>query len=929
MSANRNRNLVFFLAIGAAIVFNYFSGTFNSGIRQSPMDDNAYRHLQLENGLEVMLISDVEADRAAASLDVNIGSLQDPKDRPGLAHFLEHMLFLGTKTYPEAGEYQKFIGQHGGSHNAFTAQEHTNYFFEIDPAQLKPALDRFSRFFYEPLFTEDYVQREKEAVNSEFRSKYKDDFRRVQYAVKAIMNPEHPASQFATGNLETLSDTDSSKVRDELLEFYDKYYSANIMTLAIYGPQSLDELESWVREQFTPIENRQAQRPVYDAELFADGTLPLDMKLKPVKDLLRLNMHFPMPESLSKYKSKPSHYLGHLIGHEGEGSLLAYLKEKGWAESLSAGLSSNTRSNSMFQISIALTAEGLKNTDTITEQTFAYINLIKEQGVDKWIFDELKQIDEMHFRFQEGRSPVSLVQQLTMNMHIYDVDDYLQGDYVWSDFDTDLLQTYLDRLVPENMLRVTSSQAFETDKTDPWFAAPYSTQPISPEFIAKLNEAKPLNGLAIPAPNPFIPEDVSLQDTTADTVPSVIKQENGLTLWHQQDMSFKGPQSSVYITMRTPLSQQSAKEQMLLDAWVSLLNDKLNTFSYPAQLAGQGFSLYNHMRGIGVRLYGYRDKQDVLLAQIIEEMKTYQPKQDKWDQTKQELQRAYQNNLLKKPYERSMSELSQFMLTPSFDEQALLDALMASNLEDLVSFQKAFWQELDVVVLGHGNISAAQLNTTGDLIRKSLLIETDAVKVARKQVTQLNAGQINQAVNAQHKDSSMTLYIQGTSEDLKERAKAGLLGQMMHAPYYTYMRTERQYGYVVFATPYPMLEQAGLAFIIQSPTAQSQHLLDETERFMQSFELQLLSMKEDAFTAHKQGLIQRLLEKPKNLREKTNRFWREIDRENTDFNTAESIAAEVEKLTKEEVHQYYEQNIMSPEARRLLLAYDQKGESNS
>ena len=170
-----SRNKTFFLAVILAVAFSFFRGTFDSQPVVSDNDHKQYRYLELDNELRVLLISDDQADHGAASLDVHVGSLQDPKARPGLAHFLEHMLFLGTKTYPTAGDYQSFISQHGGSHNAFTAAEHTNYFFQIDGEQLQGALDRFSRFFHEPLFTEEYVQREKDAVHSEFKSKYKDD----------------------------------------------------------------------------------------------------------------------------------------------------------------------------------------------------------------------------------------------------------------------------------------------------------------------------------------------------------------------------------------------------------------------------------------------------------------------------------------------------------------------------------------------------------------------------------------------------------------------------------------------------------------------------------------------------------------------------------------------------------------------------------
>ena len=136
---------------------------------QSPNDDRDYRYLTLPNRLPVILISDPQTDMAAASLAVRVGSLANPPQHEGLAHFLEHMLFLGTAQFPDPGEYQTFINTHGGQHNAYTALDHTNYFFEIEPTQLEPALDRFSQFFIAPLFNADYVIREREAVEGEYR----------------------------------------------------------------------------------------------------------------------------------------------------------------------------------------------------------------------------------------------------------------------------------------------------------------------------------------------------------------------------------------------------------------------------------------------------------------------------------------------------------------------------------------------------------------------------------------------------------------------------------------------------------------------------------------------------------------------------------------------------------------------------------------
>jgi insulysin len=142
------------------------SGAIAEQIIKSANDQRQYRHIKLDNQLDVLLISDPTTDKAAASLDVYVGSYQNPTDREGLVHFLEHMLFLGTKSYPNPGDYQTFISEHGGSHNAGTGLENTTYFFDIDFNYLEQALDRFAPFFSTPNFDAKYVDRERNAVES-------------------------------------------------------------------------------------------------------------------------------------------------------------------------------------------------------------------------------------------------------------------------------------------------------------------------------------------------------------------------------------------------------------------------------------------------------------------------------------------------------------------------------------------------------------------------------------------------------------------------------------------------------------------------------------------------------------------------------------------------------------------------------------------
>lgn len=113
----------------------------------SPEDQRAYRVFTLDNGLTAILVHDPLTDKAAASMDVHVGHFSDPADLPGLAHFLEHMLFLGTAKYPDEGEYAAFLNSHGGSSNAYTSTEDTCYYFDVTKDHLEGALDRFAQFF--------------------------------------------------------------------------------------------------------------------------------------------------------------------------------------------------------------------------------------------------------------------------------------------------------------------------------------------------------------------------------------------------------------------------------------------------------------------------------------------------------------------------------------------------------------------------------------------------------------------------------------------------------------------------------------------------------------------------------------------------------------------------------------------------------------
>lgn len=187
------------------------------------VDDRLYRLITLPNGLDVLLISDPTTDKASAALDVNVGHLCDPETVPGLAHFCEHLLFMGTEKYPVENEYSVFLSEHGGSSNAFTGAENTNYYFDVASGDLYGALDRFAQFFIAPLFNASGTEREMNAVDSEHKKNIQVDTWRLYQLEKDLSNPAHPYIKFGTGDINTLKhapEANGVDIRKVLLDFH-------------------------------------------------------------------------------------------------------------------------------------------------------------------------------------------------------------------------------------------------------------------------------------------------------------------------------------------------------------------------------------------------------------------------------------------------------------------------------------------------------------------------------------------------------------------------------------------------------------------------------------------------------------------------------------------------------------------------------------
>ena len=120
-------------------------------------------------------------------------------------------------------------------------------------------------------------------------------------------------------------------------------------------------------------------------------------------------MYWILPYCEDKLKSKPLTYLSHLFGHEGENSLLSYLKSEGLALELGAGDDHSMNAISAFMIDIYLTKKGLAEYERVIEAVFQYAQRLRDAGPQDYIFEEVRDSGLMNFEFQSKQNPMSYV----------------------------------------------------------------------------------------------------------------------------------------------------------------------------------------------------------------------------------------------------------------------------------------------------------------------------------------------------------------------------------------------------------------------------------------------------------------------------------------------------------------------------------------
>ncbi|MBF0350642.1 MAG: insulinase family protein [SAR324 cluster bacterium] len=946
-------------------------------------DQRSYRRFILDNQVKVLLISDPTIQKSSASLNVAVGSLNNPVTRPGLAHFLEHMLFLGTEKYPEAGSYQKFVSDHDGYTNAYTADDHTNYHFEIASDYLEDALDRFAQFFVAPLFNPQFVEREIHAVDSEHSKNIPNDYWRMQHVIQQVFDEKHPARLFSTGNLETLNGV----TQEELVTFYKQHYSSNLMTLAISGKEDLDTLERFVRSRFSQIANHHMETFTFPSEFLKKESRFRLLRIQTIKDKRTLQLMFPLPAVEQWYKSKPLQILGYLIGHEGKGSLLSLLKKKNLATELSAGTSLSTNSYAAFTISISLSPDGMEHYQEIIIEVFRYLKLLRETELPEYMYNDVRTMSELDYKFAEKQEGSSLVSMFSALMQTIPLTDLLEAPFVYSEFEPEVFKQLLHRFTPDNMLVVISSNNQPTGMVTPYYNAHYAVETSDIDLMKTWNSLSIPTELFLPKKNPFIPQSLAILtdeakfqltyqsiaglkqegleegliasamsqlgniwknwselqtglklDTTSAPllkkllikhvmdVPEKIIETPFAEVWFQQDIHFESPKGQVFILFNTPQVYETPRHAVLSQLYAKSMMEGLNEFSYPVRMAGLDFSLSTDKKGVLLSVGGYSDKLPDLLVTISQKLKDITIDESTFQSIKEKLLREYQNFQFQATYQQAfyyrslLLEKEKFSL---FDYEKILPDLTLNDLKKYVAenlFKAYFIQEL-----AYGNLSKTEVRQATEKIIQYLQGEPlPKENLFEEEILRVSKGSQDFVHQVSNNNSAIIMDIQTDMETPELNAAVALTGQILGPEFYNEMRTKQQLGYLLDGGMTNNNKLLGLLFIIQSGNYAPDLLLQRINKFLEAFIEQLPSLPPEQFELLKKSLINSRLQKANSVMGQASWLFDTAFEKHADFDYLSKDIRALEQISMDDLNKFLSTYLISENQRRLILLFFSK-----
>ena len=954
------------------------SSELNHTVIKSPNDKNVYYLDMLPNGLKYIVISYPVLDRSAVGLDVYVGASDDSREYQGLSHCLEHLLFLGSQKYPEATYFDNFLNNNSGTSNANTSTDSTNFHYDISNEALEESIKIFSEFFKSPLFSKEYIDKELNAIESEFKLDYRDDFQRLSQLIFFEGYKESTFNTFINGNLETLK---KDEIRDKVMEFYNNKYDAQIMSLSIFSNKTIEELKNIVIKYFSDIKSVLGYKLTKKNYLYDKNNMGYLYKIIPIKNNSYIVFNWTINKTYSKYmKADPMTFVESILGHETKHSLTSYLKKKGYIYSLVSSSENIQDLSTNISIRIKLSDEGYNNYEKIISIVLSYINYLQKEEIHKDFYEEIKQLSEINFFLDEQNDPIDFCENVSRDLNLLKPNEPYYISSKIEEYKPDLLKEILNSLTPQNLNIYLLSNKLQTEKeylenknlyiTEKIYGTEYMK--IKKNFSKYIADIKSFqdSDLDYPELNPFIAKDLSMIDLLKENInldefkyPKKMWDKDSI-IWYKPVVKYKIPK--VYIVGKAYISNMNLNFEtfyIFIEIFNKLIEKENSDFNYFGTISENSFSISCGISSIHIKASGYSDSLEKYITEYfktlsklveIQKIENIISKLNKiLDEQINSAKNFYLGDVGTQTKKNALFILKKLKVLNKIEiyENFRKDLDQNKIPEEFLFCIKNFLKKVKYEWLVEGNILYKNVEKIIQKIETELYNLFGGKKQEHKEPLSINEIRKQREVklpcdkiyrynfcskDPKNESSTMLVFFQTVNANFNDKnafnpqlyenyIKIFCLNYIMfyifNELFYEILRTKEQLGYDVSFSTETNNNIFGFKFYVSSSKYNPDEILERINKFIVDNDLNKEeNFSDENFESYKKSMLVDLMEKPLTLESEMGRDLAYIfDRSYTFDERLKMIKYTNEKLTKKDVIDYFNEFIFL-KAKRLEVA---------
>lgn len=857
----------------------------------------------LSNEIKYITINDPNLDTTSVVVTVNIGSLAEDKELKfqGLAHFLEHMLFLGSKKYPGIDTYNNLISSNGGTSNAYTENTRTTYHFSIYNNVLDNALDIFSRFFIDPLFDIDSVNKELNAVHSEHSKNINHDGWRGDYFKDIISKKGSIINRFKTGNLSSLK---KDGIREAMIEFYNKYYIPSNTSVIIASSLDNNQLYEKINKTFGNIQAKPKINITIEKPLYNPGIE--SFYLKSVDDIYKISYLWEINKTDYYKNTHLPWILSGVILSGNENSFKKFMIKKG----LIKGLGCQVFQHGVIMVDIYLT-----NFDNLEVVNNYFVYYIKSLRNHNWynIINYNKKKDELFFNYSSKDDSLDLSLFFSTNIFEYPIEKVWYSSSIVENIDTEGMIDLIDKLSFNDVKIIITSKNKPEKKYIRYISnhnEPYYTLNYSKIDLNFNNDLIPFE-YEIISDNVYLNTSPKLIKNLDDNINPKLVSRYGSKVWFGNISKFN---ETIILSNLIFTNLQfifDIKNYIEIQLFLSYVQTKINEyFNLPFEIGFVASLKFNESSSqIILEISGYNHNYNLFFNEVIDYIINFKYDELDYDILNTKIKNTmenYKNMNTNTPYIYAGYIEDLNINSYSYTREDAIEYLKSLNITNFITrireFKNLIFYQSKFTSFIYGNVEYNTLFNSDN----NLKLDFPSIEKPR------NILKLRTNVSVIHPNPKETnnfikySYFIGNFNPLNNLYLL-ILSVGFSNTFYTELRSKQQFGYIVYAGVSGYQRKYYFQQVIQSDKS-----IDEIKSAINKFNNEYLNMIEEKdFNKFVESAKNILNEKETKMSDLINRFYGEILDNSFIFNRKQLLINQLKNVTYEKFKLFYKEKILN------------------